>query len=190
VEVEPLQHGWHIYFERSIDNGRSWSAGAPVASPQGIDAIQPSVLVHSPTRLQALGRTRSGRMFQAWSEDAGQSWSALELMDLPNCNSGTDAVTLRDGRHLLVYNHSSTEKVRFPLNLAISRDGGNWEAAGVLESEPPGQYSYPAVIQADDGVVHITYTWKREKIRHVALDPRRLKGLEMAGGAWPAGLGK
>jgi predicted neuraminidase len=109
----------------------------------------------------------------------------LELIELPNCNSGTDALTLRDGRHLLVYNHSSIEKVRVPLNIAISNDGQTWEAAAVLESEPPGQYSYPAVIQSRSGLVHVTYTWKRLRVKHVVIDPARLASEPIKGGKWP-----
>ena len=78
-------------------------------------------------------------------------------------------MTLRDGRHLIVYNH--TTQGRSPLNVAVSRDGEAWTPALVLEREA-GEYSYPAVIQsAADGLVHITYTWKRQRIKHVVLDP-------------------
>ena len=44
----------------------------------------------------------------------------------------------------------------------------------MLEDEPLGEYSYPAVIQTRDGLVHCTYTWKRARIRHVVLDPTKL----------------
>ena len=91
-------------------------------------------------RLQAIGRTRDSKLFETFSNDNGKSWSALALTQLPNPNSGIDAVTLKDGRHLLVYNH--TAKGRSPLNVAISKDGKEWSAAIVLESEP-GEYSYP-----------------------------------------------
>jgi predicted neuraminidase len=173
--VEGADIGWRIYFERSGDNGKTWSASDFVDQDASIKAIQPSILVHSApasaaTRLQALGRTKSGRMFQTWSDDAGGSWSKLELIDLPNPNSGTDAVTLHDGRHLLVYNHSAVEKVRVPLNVAISTDGKQWESLAVLEDQPPGQYSYPAVIQSAEGLVHVTYTWKRQRIKYAVIE--------------------
>jgi predicted neuraminidase len=141
--------------------------------------------VHSQAHLQSIGRTRSGRMFETWSDDAGKTWSKLALMDLPNCNSGTDVVTLRDGSRLLVYNHSCTEKARYPLNIATSRDGRSWNAAAILETEPPGQYSYPAVIQSSDGLVHITYTWKRLKIRHIVVDASKLASIPINRSLWP-----
>src|SRR5690606_12030893 len=133
--------------------------------------IQPSILIHGGGHLQAVGRTKKHGIFQTHSRDNGLTWSRLEPTGLPNPNSGTDAVTLRDGRHLLVYNHSDTEKVRLPLNVATSADGRTWTPVAELETEPPGQYSYPAVIQASDERVHISYTWKRLRICHVVLDP-------------------
>jgi predicted neuraminidase len=90
---------------------------------------------------------------------------------LPNPNAGIDGVSLRDGRHLLVYNHSETE--RTPLNVALSTDGLNWQDALVLESGQ-GEFSYPAVIQTADGSVHITYTYRREAIKHVVLSAEAL----------------
>ena len=103
----------------------------------------------------------------------------LKLLSLPNPNSGTDAVTLKDGRQLLVYNHNirtgSNNKGRSPLNVAVSNDGKIWQAALTLEDEPGKQFSYPAAIQVKDGLVHVTYTWKRERIKHAVLDPSKLK---------------
>ena len=164
--------GWRVHFERTPDLGRTWEIVGPVNDGKAIGAIQPSILTHGNGRLQALGRTRQGKIFEIWSEDGGRTWGAMSLTELPNPNSGTDAVTLADGRHLLVYNH--TPKGRTPLNVAISNDGKTWQAAAVLESEP-GEYSYPAVIQAADGRVHITYTWKRRRVKHVALDLTKLE---------------
>jgi predicted neuraminidase len=176
---------WRIHFERSIDGGRSWVVSSPPmpSGDQEIDAIQPSILIHPGGRLEALGRTRSGRVFETWSEDGGIHWSPLRLTELPNPNSGIDAVTLRDGRHLMVYNH--TDRGRSPLNVSLSVDGVSWEAALVLE-DAAGEYSYPAVIQTSDGLVHITYTWNRERIKHVIVDPTLLRSVPIRDGRWPA----
>jgi predicted neuraminidase len=165
---------WRVHFERSTDGGLTWTSVSPRPSPDtpSIDAIQPSILVHPRGVLQAIGRTRSQRVFETWSTDGGRTWTPIALTALPNPNSGIDAITLRDGRHLIVYNH--TTRGRSPLNVAVSRDGKTWNAPLVLESEP-GEYSYPAVIQSADGRVHITYTWRRQRVKHVVLDPSMLQ---------------
>ena len=178
------ESAWRVHFERSVDSGHTWTVARPEASEERreIDAIQPSILVHPREVLEAVGRSRSGRIFETWSSDRGRTWTPLTLTALPNPNSGIDAVTLRDGRQLIVYNH--TREGRSPLNVALSRDGRSWDAALVLERDP-GEYSYPAVIQAADGRVHITYTWRRQRIKHVAIDPAKLDAVPMADGTWP-----
>ncbi|MFM6943193.1 MAG: exo-alpha-sialidase, partial [Aquirufa sp.] len=95
------------------------------------------------------------------------SWTPLEASHLVNPNSGIDAVTLKDGRHVLVYN--PVQKGRSPISVAISTDGKIWKDIATVENEPGQEFSYPAVIQTSDGKVHITYTWKRQKIKHVIL---------------------
>ena len=175
-------NGWRVHFERTSDLGRTWQRTSPVNDGHEFGAIQPSILVYGTMRLQALGRTQQRRIFQIWSEDAGRSWGPMSATVLPNPNSGIDAVTIADGRQLLVYNH--TTRGRSPLNVSVSVDGREWQAALVLEDEP-GEFSYPAVIQSSDGQVHITYTWKRQRIRHVVLDPAKLRLRPMRGGEWP-----
>lgn len=184
TETPEKPSAWRVHFERSTDDGATWTTSGPIGSAEGtpIDAIQPSLLMHPGGRLQAVGRSRSGRVFETWSSDGGRTWTPLALTALPNPSSGIDAITLKDGRHLIVYNH--TARGRSPLNVAVSRDGKTWDAALVLERDP-GEYSYPAVIQASDGRVHITYTWRRQRIRHVTVDPSRLTPVAMPGGQWP-----
>lgn len=163
-------HGWQVFFERTPDLGATWQRVGPVNSTHAFDAIQPSLLVHTNGAWQALCRTRNGRIAQVWSNDGGLTWSPMTATVLPNPNSGIDAVTLRDGRLLVVYNRARFH--RSPLNVAISADGNRWEDVLVLENGP-GEFSYPAVIQTADGRVHITYTYRRESIKHVTLDPAR-----------------
>ena len=175
--------GWRVYFERTTPALTNWEKIGPVNDGREIGAIQPSVLFHPGGKLEAVGRTQQGKIFQVWSEDGGKTWGKMTFLPLPNPNAGIDAVTLADGRHLLVYNHSARE--RSPLNVAVSRDGVEWQAALVLENEPGKEFSYPAVIQSGDGLVHITYTWKRQQVKHVVVDPAKLNLKPMPKGEWP-----
>jgi predicted neuraminidase len=179
-------NGWRVYFERSTDGGFTWTASEPVNDGRTIAAIQPSILIHGNNTLQSVGRTRQGRIFDIWSHDGGKTWGPMTLTEMPNPNSGTDAVTLRDGRHLLIYNHNPNNRGRSPLNLAVSRDGKQWQAAMVLEDDAlaPHGFAYPAMIQTRDGLVHITYTWRREKIKYVVVDPIKLSTKPMTDRAW------
>ena len=104
---------------------------------------------------------------QSWSTDNGESWSKVTKTNLPNPNSGTDAVTLKNNDHLLVYN--PIRRGRNKLNVALSTDGIHWKDIIALEDEPTGEFSYPAIIQAANGNIHITYTHQRKKIKHVVL---------------------
>jgi len=175
--------GWRVHFERTPDNGQTWTRTDSLNEGRTIGAIQPSVLFLGEDTLLALGRTRQRKIFQIVSGDSGKTWGKMTLTDLPNPNAGTDAVTLKDGRHALVYNHTS--RGRSPLNLAISSNGYTWQAALELENEPGSEFSYPAVIQTRDGLIHVTYTWKRQKIRHVVIDPTKLTLRNMNNGEWP-----
>lgn len=159
---------WQIHIERSTDGGLTWEKSNPLNDGTTYNVIQPSVLVYPNGRLQLLCRSMNGYIIETWSEDLGRTWSPLEPTSLPNPDAGTDALVLADGRALLVYNH--TKSGRHKLNVALSQDGETWKPALVLENQP-GEFSYPAVIQTDDGLVHITYTWKRERIKHVVIDP-------------------
>ena len=174
---------WQIYFERSRDNGVTWERISVDQGAEDPASIQPSILFLKDGSLLSVGRTRNAKVFGTLSKDQGSTWSKVELIDLPNPNSGTDAVTLKDGRHLIIYNH--TAKGRSPLNLAVSKDGITWEAAMVLEDEPKAEFSYPAIIQSADGLVHITYTWKRKLAKHVVVDPSKIVARPMEGAAWP-----
>jgi predicted neuraminidase len=103
---------------------------------------------------------------------------------LPNPNSGIDAVTLKDGSHIVVYNHLKSG--RNCLNVAISDDGINWKAAALLENDQKGaEFSYPAVIQTNDNMVHVTYTWNRKQIKHVVIDPAKIIPGPVVTDEWP-----
>lgn len=175
--------GWQVQMEWTRDPLGFWEKSPPLNRSEQWGAIQPTLLPHSRREFQILCRSRQGVILEAWSRDGGHTWSGLERTELPNPSSGIDAVRLRDGRFLLVYNH--TVRGRGLLNVAVSRGGRVWEAAHVLEREEGAEFSYPAVIQARDGSVHVTYTWNRRRLRHVVLDPARLRGRPLTDGQWP-----
>ncbi|WP_230981228.1 sialidase family protein [Echinicola salinicaeni] len=165
--------GWRAHIEISKDQGKTWQK-VNIDHEGDFDVIQPSILEYEDGRLQVLCRSKQNTVATAWSEDNGQSWSKLERTELLNPNSGTDAVTLANGKQLLVYNPTTKGKDwsdgRNKLNLAISDDGLNWKDILVLEDENEGEFSYPAIIQSEDGKIHISYTWKRKKVKYLELE--------------------
>ena len=187
--------GWRVHVERSEDGGKTWQLIGPLNPEAKIGAIQPTLLTYPDGSIQLLARTRSefGFITQSWSKDEWLTWSPLEPTVLPNNNSGIDGVTLRDGQQLLVYNHSTRNqkgmghKGRGILNVALSKDGIHWQASLILEylDQKGKQFSYPSVIQTHDGLVHIVYTWHRLRIKHVVINPKRLKSAPMPDGKWP-----
>ena len=187
--------GWRVHFEKvNLENGvpsGQWSRIGPVNTKEEFNAIQPTIIQLADGRLQALCRTQEGTISTTFSENNGETWSKMVATNLPNPNSGIDAVTLQDGRQLLIYNHlgsgSSGWGRRGLLNLAISDDGLEWKKVATLEQETNAEFSYPAMIQAEDGFVHISYTWKRQRIKHVVVDPSRIQTGEILSlEAWDA----
>jgi alpha-L-rhamnosidase len=196
-------NGCKVHFEVSEDKGKTWrkvgpldaelsvptqfrkaggdnvtdkEAGEAIANKgaQPIFALQPTIIKLADGRLQIFCRSRNAKLATAYSSDKGESWSKVSLSDLPSNNSGIDAVTLADGRHLIAYNDFSTlagtpKGVRTPLCLAISDDGKVWKHLMTLEDSPISQYSYPSIIQSKDGKVHIVYTWRRQRIKYVRI---------------------
>jgi predicted neuraminidase len=176
-------HGWRVHMEFTSDDGLTWERTDALNDTLTAEAIQPAILLH-PDNIQMLCRSTMGNVLTSWSENNGLSWSRLIPTTLPNPNSGIDAVTLKDGRHLLIYNH--LKNGRNMLNGAISDNGIEWKAAFILENDQRGkEFSYPSVIQADNGIIHITYTWNRKQIKHVIIDPAKIIAEPFTGGEWP-----
>ena len=167
--------GWTCHFELLP---RAWLAGADgagpvrheVPDPNGLSGIQPAI-VRRGQGFEAFVRTKAGVVARTTSTD-GADWSPLEVTSLPNPNSGIDATNLPDGRVVLAYNPAATPKnrwggLRTPLALAVRERDGRWRQVHVLESAP-GEFSYPAVICAND-TVHVAYTWQRRSIRYIGV---------------------
>ena len=164
TSIETRQ-SWNVYMETSNQELTNWEKIS--IDNNGLNAIQPTILFHKDGSLQILCRSKEKKIVESWSNDQGKTWTPLQQTNLPNNNSGIDAVTLKNGTHLLICN--PIEKGRNKLAVLYSEDGKNWTDLIVLEDLPKGEFSYPAIIEAEDGTVHITYTWNREKIRYVQI---------------------
>jgi predicted neuraminidase len=176
--------GWRAHMEWMRSPGKDFGRTGPLNMAREFAAIQPTILVHRLDQIQILCRTKQQCIIEAWSDDRGKHWTPFARTELPNPNSAIDSVMLSDGRALLVYNHSTDD--RGVLNVALSLDGRGWDGALVLENTPGEEFSYPAVIQTNDGLVHITYSWKRQRIKHVVLDPSQLRSRPIQNGEWPS----
>ncbi|OOG73191.1 exo-alpha-sialidase [Algoriphagus sp. A40] len=163
----------------SFEINRVWTSHVEITDPElktwkkseidgaGFGAIQPTTLIHPNGKLQLLFRTQQGEIATSWSSDSGNTWTKMVSTGLVNNNSGIDAVTLKSGYHLLVCN--PLKKGRNKISLFGSADGITWEELLVLEDESTGEFSYPAIIQAKDGTVHISYTFNRTKVKYLHL---------------------
>jgi predicted neuraminidase len=138
-----------------------------------VGIIQPAVVAFDARHLlfYARSHSRSAKIAVSDSFDSGKTWSQARFIALPNPNSGIDAVRLQDSRTVLIFNNSSN--ARTPLNLAVSRDGEHFKVFKTLE-DGPGQYSYPSIIQAANGDLLMTYSWRRETIKFVRIPLREL----------------
>ena len=182
-------NGWRFHMEILDLKTGQWKY-VPVESTEAIktddnkqhpiDCIQPSILKLKDGRLQVLMRTHNARLATSFSSDNGDTWTPVTLSEVENNQSGTDAVTLKDGRHALIYNNFETlpltkKGVRTPISIAISDDGQSWQHALTLEDSPIDQYSYPAIIQGKNGHLYCVYTWRRQRVAFKEIDIKKLK---------------
>jgi alpha-L-fucosidase len=160
---------WKVQMETFDPQLNHWDI-VKVDQKNPCQVIQPTILTYPDSLIRILCRSKSNTVITSVSSDQGKNWSRLTQLELPNPNSGIDAVTLRNGTFLLVYNPliSGKEWVngRNQLNLAWSADGINWSDLMVLEKEETGEFSYPAIIQTSDNLIHITYTYNRNQIKY------------------------
>jgi predicted neuraminidase len=189
-----------IHVEISTDNGKTWTHSGDLSDFKQYPVIQPTIFVHSQTKLQMIMRRSYAKsagitLATTWSHDAGQTWdSLLSLIPLPANDSKQDGLTLREGDkpHLLCYNHATRassgmgSKGRGFLNLAASKNGKDWDAALIIEHSSGGRNSYPSIIQTRDGLLHITYSKNRGSIGHAIVNPTLLTEMvPMPDGKWP-----
>ncbi|HNQ87357.1 MAG TPA: exo-alpha-sialidase [Verrucomicrobiota bacterium] len=168
--IVPLYHDGFSFSLMAIteDGGATWHVSAPLV---GGGNIQPSIVRRTDGSLYTLMRDNGPppkRLLEAESRDRGETWSAVVDSVIPNPGSGAELLALRNGHWLCVGN--DTESGRHRLAVWMSADEGRtWPWRRALEEDPPGpeagSYSYPSVLEARDGSIHVTYSWHRSRPR-------------------------
>jgi len=185
-EPESLFKATACWVEISDDNGHTWKKIGPVElQDRKFGVIEPVLFYDRDHNLRMMCRDRANRIgdqgyiWMAISHDNGLHWSDLKQTALPNPDSAFDVVDLGQGKLILVYNHSHIN--RYPLNLALSSDGGNTWSKPVLLAE---KGEFPSAILDSDGFIHITYASYKNSdtnqrgIKHVVISIENLKSIE------------
>ena len=142
----------------SEDDGATWESSLPIVG-RGLN--QPSLVVRNDGSIDAYMRDdgdEPGRIMISHSEDEGYSWSYAQKSGIPNPGASVEVIKLKSGNWILVYN--DVDDGRYSMAAAISDDEGkSWKWKRNLENTKGGRFSYPSVIQAKDGRIHITYSY-------------------------------
>lgn len=157
-------------FMVSNDRGKTWTRAGKIVTPPLQGNIQPSVVKLKDGTLLAYMRTSKakGHIWESRSTDGGMTWIAAKETGFKNSNAAVFLLKLQNGHLALVFNDSYTG--RTPLSVALSTDEGRtWVSQKNLEDEQ-AEFSYPYAVQSNDGMIHVTYTYKRTGIKHAAFN--------------------
>lgn len=150
------------------DSGASWEFSKPVPE---LGLTQPSVVQYPDGKLSAFFRNGDAahRIKRSDSSDGGLTWGPVTNTTLPHPGAGIEAVVLKNGHLLMVYNDKESGS-RDRLAVSVSFDQGEtWPHTRRLEDVPESRFDYPSVIQALDGSIHITYSYNLQTIKHVRI---------------------
>ena len=151
------------------DAGDTWTISAPVPA---VGLTQPTLVEFPDGMMTAFFRNGAPeqRIERSESTDGGMTWSVPVMTDLKHPNAGIEAILLDNGHLAIVYNDKEDipgEPDRDSLAISISTDRGQtWEWTRHLEYIRGGRFDYPSIIQAEDGTLHVTYSWYTSTIKH------------------------
>ena len=181
--------------DRNLSTSEGWKM-MPLAGSAYL--VQPSmVYLNNTASFITFFRDRRAKNIYSSSAKVAESndWSKPDTTVLPNNKAGIEANTLLNGNIVMVFNPQTSG--RDPLAIAISKDNGkSWscqrnlqhgQSALLLSSNdtveddeggntltkkksPHNEFSYPSVLQTNDGAIHVTYTYLRQTIKYKRVD--------------------
>ena len=129
-----------VYVLYSDDEGRTWQRNQDGDLVIVLDwnanhnqVNEPSVAEVAPGRLLMVMRNTLGRLFEAWSDDNGETWLRPQPTSLASSTVPAQIRTLPTGHLLCIWNQENHEEIkrgynRTRVSSAISRNGGSvWE---------------------------------------------------------------
>ncbi len=164
------ERNYNSMFMTSQDRGKTWKKAGKIITPAFQGNIQPTVVQLSDGSLLAFMRAskKDPHIWEARSKDNAITWTNAVETQFKNPDAAVFLLKLQNGHLVLVFNDSQAS--RAPLSVALSTDEGkSWCAQKNLE-DTPGEFSYPYAAQSSDGMIHVTYTYKRTGIKHAAFN--------------------
>ena len=150
------------------DGGASWTIGNAVPG-RGLE--QPTVVEFADKSMTAFFRNDrpAHRILRSESTDGGITWSPVSTTDLPHPGAGIEAILLKNGHLLMIYNDSEKERDRLAVSISEDR-GKTWPHTRHLENTPGQRFDYPSIVQGNDGTLHATYSYNTKTIKYVHFD--------------------
>jgi predicted neuraminidase len=161
----------------SDDHGKTWHASKPIV---GLGPTQPSILREKNGTLVAFLRDEGGAPFKvmnSYSKDNGETWSIPVDTQFPNPSGSIQAVTLKDGNWILIYNNSKDNRNNLMVAMSANQ-GKTWPWKRYLDNSKKLSVSYPSAIQSKDGLIHITYSYVKdgkESIKYAVINEDWIK---------------
>lgn len=150
------------FFLATKDDGAKWTQSGIMKGGE-----QPAIIERGDGSLLAYLRSRPN-ILASESHDRGKTWSEPAPTQWKNPDAGIAMRRLKNGHVILVFNNQ--DNARTPLHIALSLDEARtWGKPMELETNP-GEYSYPSILQATDGKIHIIYTFRRYSIKHLEMN--------------------
>jgi predicted neuraminidase len=160
----------HIYRSRSSDRGETWTPPQPTELPNNNSSIQ-------------CVRLADGNLAMVFNDRNAQGCSERRLSLYDDIGDNENLAPQPSQCGLTAEKKTAFWGVpRAPMTVAISEDAGvTWPFRQNLDTGDGycmtnnsiqglnREYSYPSVIQTPDGVIHIAYTYFRQKIKYVAV---------------------